>query len=481
MKRQRTVPLSKEAVDFMVLEYSCIDNTVLSTIGKHCKETAWKIVVGSDSAPIDITLHVDKNVMSSPQVRIDWDGTKIFPRGNSAKERLKEDFTWCVPYRGIVKGLAVKNRFEIRPEFGGGDAWFAATLTDQRHDGLFRAIAQMPDGKGGTKEVSYPAVKAENIREADGMKKAIEVPRRNLVLQVPQLDPLHAVLSVDSGELITHFFVRPTPPPAKDANNGASLVKPRILLKVSKDRERVTSDAGHEIFSHFLQGGVRAVGEEVARWRKTWMLQVGPFAEHTIEIERRYKSNKVMSLTVDGDILCESAAEDIDSRPGWWECSFRLEGEKYLDWEVHETDLDGQILDSIDLVRQKQKCCYECVVSVPECEKDFSGAQLIIDDVDFAELQQSRAMLHGDKIDCSPEGLQHTYDLRVPHKVNEKAPRSLYARAQEWTNNIRRESPPSPPGNDSGLSFLARCCGRPQVERHDDIIKPPRRGSSKDL
>mmetsp|Transcript_8560 Transcript_8560/g.19475 ORF Transcript_8560/g.19475 Transcript_8560/m.19475 type:complete len:463 (-) Transcript_8560:128-1516(-) len=460
MRRQRTVSVGRDEVDFMVLEYSCIDNSVLSSIGQHSKETTWKIAAGNGSMPIDIRLHVDKKVITSPQVSIEWDGKKIFPSGSSEKAKLKEDFTWTVPFRGMVKGIAVKDYYEIRPEHLGMETWYTATLIEQREDGLFKALAQIPDGNGGIKEVNYPAVKRDNIRESAGMKKGISVPQRNLVLQVPRQDPLHAVVLVDEGELITHFFARPTPPPSKDARDGAKLVKPRILFKVSKDRQRAVTDVGHSVLTHFLSGEVRSVRQEATRWKKSWTIQVGPFAEHTIELERRYKLSKILTLTVDGDLLCEALPEDIESRADWWEAMFRLVGERYLDWEVHESDVHGNTLNTIDLVRQKQKYTHECCISFQEGDKDLTAARFTVDDRDFMDLPEAKALFHEDKLDCEPEALQGSYGLTVPHKINEDAPTGFSA----WTNNVRSPKP----GSESGFFF--RCCGSPQVGRDDMVM-----------
>ncbi|CAE8587038.1 unnamed protein product, partial [Polarella glacialis] len=193
-------------------------------------ESLWKIAVGVDSVPITIKLSVDKQVASAPEVSVFCNDQKVFPETSASRSKLKEDFQWRMPFRGTVKGLAMKDFFEVRPEYLGQERWFLATLTEQREDGLFKAILQMPDGKGGFNSVDFPAVKVENLREAFGAKRPISLPQRYLELYVPMKHPLDASLRID-GEAMTHFFSRPTPPPTKQGNGRS-----RVLFSVSKDR-----------------------------------------------------------------------------------------------------------------------------------------------------------------------------------------------------------------------------------------------------
>jgi len=463
LRRERTVAIAQDEVDFMVLQFSCIDSSVLSTIGKHCKETTWKIAAGGGSVPIDIKLDIDKSVIGSPQVSVKWDGNRVFPVGAATKAKLKEDLIWKVPFRGMIKGLAVPDFFELKAEHHMSDDWYSATLLEQRPDGLFKALAKMPDGNGGIKEVNYPAVRSENIREATGTKRPVCAPQRELVLKIPQDDPLRsALLSVDDREHITHFFARPTPPPSRSGQDGAArLVKPRILFKVNQDRSNVAVDAGHAVLSHFLSSDVRSLGQSNSRTAKTWTFLFGPFAEHLVEIERRYKSSKAITLSVDGEVLCEGEAEDIDSRPGMWECKFQLIGERYIDWEVYESDVNGRTLDSTDIVRQRHKYFQECVVSLPESERDLSAAQLVIGGINFPELPEAREQAQFDeRLELAPEALLGSYGLSVPYKVNEHAPMGFSA----WADKLRDGKLVQ----DRGLFF---CCGNTPLGK-EEVHRP---------
>jgi hypothetical protein len=165
--------------------------------------------------------------------------------------------------------------------------------------------------------VSYPAVRAADIREAVTGRE-FQVPQRTLALEVPVKDPTHAILCVDGHDLITHYFARATPPPS---------VGPKMInVEVSKDRENAEVDVGHSVLEHYLSNEVRAVTHTAEKRKCSWTLQVGPFAEHTIQIESKITS-RIITLTVDGVKLVEASAEDLDCPGDHWECKFRFVGE----------------------------------------------------------------------------------------------------------------------------------------------------------
>merc|ERR1712106_708162 len=121
-------------------------------------------------------------------------------------------------------------------------------------------------------------------------------------------------ISLANGELVTHHFGRPSPP------RGASQKDEEIAVKVSKDRSTLTASAGHQVISHFVSGEVQAKNSEVERLRHSWTIQVGPFAEHTIEIAKRYTLGKIVTLLVDGEVLVEASSADIGCVGGLWQC-----------------------------------------------------------------------------------------------------------------------------------------------------------------
>lgn len=427
LRKSKTVPIEKDEVDFRVTRFSCLETSALTALGKHCKETSWAVCVGSKK--VDIEMHVDKLPVGSYEAAVLCDGQQVFPDEEHRVSRrvsntssllrgsLQEDFHWRYPFRGTVKGLGKDKFFEIRPMHLAQEVWLPATLKEQMDDCTFRAMVFMDDGNGGTKEVYYPLVQKGNIR-VQATKRLLEIPERALMLTVPASDPLHAILRVDE-ELITHFFARPTPPPAKLPLKGQ---ESRITLSVKQDRSEVSSDAGYAKFQHFLSGEVRAVKNSAKKTEHVWWVEVGPFAQHKIELRKHEHQAKVFCLLVDDELLVESMAEDIESREDFWECHFRLAGEKTLNWDVFETDADGNALDSKGIVSQKSKYAHEFVVSFTISNSvNLSQAKLHVDNKDFAELPSARSAGHDQPLKCSPEALRGTYNLMTPYKVNESA------------------------------------------------------------
>merc|ERR1712194_321958 len=174
-----------------------------------------------------------------------------------------------------------------------------------------------------------------------------------------------------------------------------------------------------------------------------------------IEIEKNSKLNlsKVATLTVDGDLLVESNNEDIDCTPDTWEATFRLIGDRVLEWEVFEHDVHGRALDTKGTVQHKTKVSHECRVSFNADEKDLARARLFIDDVDFDSLQLSNDLEKEDKLTVSPEALRGSYDLTIPYKVSD-APLSGFA---ALAGNVQNAMTPKA---DAGgfFGFLGKCC-----------------------
>mmetsp|Transcript_104408 Transcript_104408/g.207354 ORF Transcript_104408/g.207354 Transcript_104408/m.207354 type:complete len:575 (-) Transcript_104408:286-2010(-) len=426
--RRRTFALQHNEVDFMVLQYTCRDSSVITTLSTSCQQSNWKIAVGGGSYVIDLKLIVDTRLMGKPSVGVVCNGKNIFPPSGSDKAKLKEDLKWQCPFRGTIVGIGERNRFEYKPEHGGGDLWYPATVLAQREDGLFKVAACIPAGEG-VKEVEFPAIKQEFLREADGQKQQVCTPLRSLVLQVPMADPKNSTLSVDESTLMTHFFARPSPAPSKELGSSSlsGLLTPtRTLFRASRDGSQVTCELGHSQLSHFLSGQVNQIAQDISRERRNWRIQIGPFASHEIELERKYKSNKAVSLTVDGELLVESTAEDLESPDGLWQCNFHFYGEKFLDWEVFETSPSGSKLNTQAVVSEKRRYKHDCVVTCPvDPQTDFSDATLVIDGIEYLELPQTLRASEDIGLVLDVEALQGSYRLSVPIKVNMSPPSML--------------------------------------------------------
>jgi len=432
--RSRTVNLDRKEVDFLVTEFYAHDGSFVKALGSHSKQLLWRVLIHGHNVPLEIEVYVDKSLVSSPEVGVKVNEKRAFPEsGEATKGKLKQDFVQTWPFRGSVEGLGERNRFEMWSDSssgGGTDMWYQATLTRQRNDGCFEAVVMMPDGPERSKEVMFNAVAVKDLRVRQ-TKEKLEVPKRVLELRVPADNPLYATLSVD-GKMVTHHFARLTPDPGRGATATA---KPRIRFTLDKERTKATTSVGHSQFSHFLSGEVRRVSVGPAdRTKKSWRVQIGPFAEHTIEVQRRHMS-RIVTLSVDGRRLAEADAEDLDCNtpdgPGAaapaecaWRCGFRVIGEQDLEFEVFETNGDGKALNTKGVVSQPQRFVHEMLVYVMD-EKDLSEAALAVDEVEFEALEPKREPASEPPISISPQAMALQYGVMFPYKVNSQAPHGL--------------------------------------------------------
>jgi len=413
----------------MVVEFSSRDSTVGSVIGRNCKEMHWKVMYDREATPVDIKLHVQENKLHSNEVKIQSDGKPIFHgAGAHAKTKMTDDFRYQWPFRGTIQGINELNYFQVQPanfsNLFSEAGWFPATITGQRQDGHFEVCAQEPDATGRIVEVKYPAVHKNQLREA-ASGKPLAVPENRLVLQVPKQDPLHAVLSMDNGDLVTHHFGRPSPAPSSAQQT------PEIALKVSKDRNVVTANVGHQVLSHFVSGEVQAKTFEVDRLRHSWTVQLGPFAEHTVEIVKRHTLGKIVTLLVDGDVLVESSAADIGCEANEWQCKFRFIGERVLDFEVYKTNAEGAVLEGTGSVKERRKYVHECYVTIPN-DWDFSTARLCVDGTHFPELPVVAQSYKEPALTISPLSLLQSYGIATPYMVDHEAPGTVMMLATQF-------------------------------------------------
>uniref|UniRef100_A0A7S1MC60 Uncharacterized protein n=1 Tax=Alexandrium catenella TaxID=2925 RepID=A0A7S1MC60_ALECA len=398
-----------------------------------------------ETQPMDIHLHAEKLPGRSPLVNVTANGKQLFPEGGGkTKEKLKADFQQKWPFRGIAKGIDQPNFFEIQPK-GMTEEWLPAIKVLPRKDssGKFEARVWFPGPKGTKpKEVDLPVVELDCIREQES-KKPLEVPKRELILDVSKDNPLKestlSLIDERGSEDITHFFARPTPPPT-----GAMLeTMPApncIYMEVNKERTKVKIEAGHDAFIQYRQSECRAVSAAAEKQKMTWVFEIGPKARHNVTVEKRYKSSRITTLTVDHKVLIECAAGDLDldgpdfdeasaspsssgdSRP--WTGAFRLIGERSVKAKVYEQTKDGTMLDSTDLVevlpRDQIKYTKNVRVTVPD-PKDFRTAVLDIDGVEFAMLKHASTASEA-MIECEPEVLKMQYGIPLPTKVKDLPP-----------------------------------------------------------
>lgn len=405
LRKQRTLVADKDNMDAMVVEYSCHDSSVNSALGEQTKETKWKVQVGYDARPLNISMQVDESVANGAAVQITCNGAMIFKTlGGYSNEPDFEDFEHRWSFRGTIRAINEYGIFELRPN-SEVDKWYPGLVTRQREDGLFDAVAMMPGDSVDPQPLNLSGVKREDVREV-GTRK--QIPERCLTLQVPRDDPQHACLKVDK-DLVTHYFAWPSPSPSSSSNAQTQ----KLELCVSQDCRVVTANVGRAVLSHFASGEVQAVRSEAKDRHHSWTVQVGPFAEHTIALEKKHEFSKVLSLSVDGHPFIEAMAQDIDWHGAGWECKFRFVGERV----VH---IDGEGLEIKDRMLQRRKYVHECTVSLGD-DLDLSSAKLRLDSLDFEELPARPKPVAEEKLSTSPEELRRTYGILVARSLAEEA------------------------------------------------------------
>jgi hypothetical protein len=323
--------------------------------------------------------------------------------------KLKETIQHEWRFRGAVQGINDPDFYEVRPHCG-IDAWYRATLTGQRQDGCFEAMVLMSDRHGWPAWFHFPAVEKEDVRDAT-THMSVSIPERHLELEVPKGDPSQAVLKIDGGSVADTYFARQSPALGDDATSK------HILIQTTRLRDRATCNVGHETLSHFLSGAVRFVSSNASRLNHTWKIQLGPFATHTIQVEKRYHFGKYINLVVDGTTLVQARANDIGCK-GDWRCKFRFVGERSIDFEVNETDANGTILDSRARVTKKYKYSHECSVVVGNL-LDLSSATLFVDNVSCHMLPEMMAPRQEEPIHMGIQAMKHAYGIIVPFKVKD--------------------------------------------------------------
>merc|ERR1712048_142919 len=194
-----------------------------------------------------------------------------------------------------------------------------------------------------------------------------------------------------------------------------------LSFRVSGNRKDISANVGHNVLSHFLSGEVRRVGSDLQRNHRSWTIQVGPFAEHIVEVTRHPWPSKIVTLTVDGDVLIDATAEDLGCVGTAWECKFWFVGEKVMNFDVYETNLDGVLLETRGNVLKRKMYSHQCAVFLKD-DVDVSKAEFVIDEVCFQHLPAKATAYTEANVSMDLDPFIGTYGVTVPHKINREAP-----------------------------------------------------------
>jgi len=442
-KKALTLVSDKHELDVFVSQFTSHDSTMGSVVGRNSKEVMWKIIYDRDAKPLDIKMHVQEHKLHYHDVGIECDGQFLLAGAGSSAAKVKEDFSYKWPFRGNVFGVNEVNFFEMRPAHltGSSDVWYPATITKSNLNGTFQADVMEPDGFGGLRKVTYPCVDRDNLREA-GTQRPLEVPHNSMTLFVAEKDPMAATLTLENGSLITHNFGRLSPAPAGD--------KRQLNLAVARNRSIVKANIGHAELAHFCSGQVRTVKNDVERFSRAWTFQLGPFAQHTVEISKKYTAGSVITLSVDGEVFVEATASEIGCRGGDWHCDFSFFGERALNFEVFKTNRDGQPTEETGTVTERRKYTHKCSVVI-RSTMDFRTAQLSIDGKYFHEHEVAPPKHEEPRVEMHPHAMQSTYGIVVPYKVDPLAPSGITLFTTGVSNAVQ--------GATTNFACFAMCCG----------------------
>lgn len=448
-RRARTCEAPSQQLDMMVLEFGAHESSMMTATGKHNKEMKWR-VAALGTEPMEVVVKVDKTPGSAPYVGVHHNTTKLFPTGDKSSAHLKENFEHKWPYRASPQNLDKEDFFEVKPK--GSSDWYIASKINQRRDGTFEGSVWLPDEKLGWKLVNLPSILKEDIRQEKD-KRPLEIPVREVVLNVSKEKPLTetTLTLLDGGreEEITHFFARVTPPPARGAMEAQPASR-ELSFQVDKERVNVTTNITHSMLESYMKGELGAVSCKAdSKTKMTWCISIGPYAEHTITVERKHKTSREMTLSVDGSVLVNAKARDFDidydgdddeSEAGDppWVCKFYFIGERSLKFKVFEESKGGITLDTTEIVegiaKENQIFKKACTVSIPNV-RDLSESKLDIDGTLYRDLKEPRKKSE-DAMHLTVEVLKMQYGIEVPRKIRNDPPPGLAAIQQKWMEGV---------------------------------------------
>jgi hypothetical protein len=401
LRDQCTRCTDRTELELMVMKFSCRDGPAGDAMESTCKEMQWIVGYDRKADPIDIKLHVQQH---DNDVRIESNGEPIFQGASeNTMAKMLEDFCYQWPLRANIHGISKSDFFECRAPDLMADSWFPATVLSQRDDGLFEVSVLKPSSSSQLMELNYLTVDKTSLREASTGNPVI-VPEAALTLEVPKQSPLSATLKVANGKRVSMCFGRSQ--------------KRELRFQVSKDRSTITADVGHGTLANLASGEVQSIKSDTDRLRHMWAFQLGPFAEHTVEVCKNDTADKLITLRVDGEIMVEATPTDIGCHGSDWQFSFRFVGECVMDFEVVNANPDGTSSDVKDHVIENRRYVYECMVLLPS-DTDFSSAELFIDDVSFANLPVKAQSGDEQALATDPSTLQRTYGITIPHEIHD--------------------------------------------------------------
>lgn len=403
-------------------------------------------------------------------LRVNSDEQTIFPAQGS-QDVIWEDFRYEWNFRGTLAGLhlvADKERWipgalptetacqpmehAIQDTFLGSSPLkslyeievqgrrLPAVLTKQRLDGFFEVVAFQPDEYGIVRNVEYPCVARSEIFPT-GASEPVKLPERLVALDIRKENALDMNLQVDGKpflECLGRFSAQSrricmeVPRRQQQLSEHVGAVVGVVQDTLSHDGSvslttstvfgamkegPITADCGAAVLRHFLSGEVRMKSLETTRLSKQWGLQLGPFAQHVIQLTKS-RFSRILTLKVDGSVLAECTGKELGCAKDEWRCRFRFLGQRCIDFNVHPETKNGIQLADKRIVTKTLP--YEHVIEVVYHHRtidDLASAELSVDGVTFSALPVQVDVLNEPNMAVTREVLALSYGLEVPKKV----------------------------------------------------------------
>jgi hypothetical protein len=422
-----------------------------------------------------------KAAVLGTQVTIREDGTQVYPSKPLARGKLLEDWMREWNYRGqypmvgfvrpgemwipgsiptdvpsqigdaanlLQTYMLGDGKLKAMHEVMIGKERYPAVLTKQWPDGTFEVTAFKPNDWGVHKYslMEYPAVhKSKIFLTTTG--ENIELPDCLMSLEVCRAAPQSACVFI-AGESFLEHLGRASPKvsaglPRRIVVDCPKTIRPDLaqqllrqnIMCVQRREQPVEINAHHEELHHFLSGEVRRGNTHASRLQRSWTLQLGPFATHTLRLEKKNHVSPVMTLYVDDEVLLECSSSDIGGSRDEWHGKFSFIGERQMDFRVFEETKDGWPLDSkVELTKSYQ---YQHVVEVvyPHRAIDsLTDATVTVDGMPFQGLPCIIEEHQGlPNLSVTPSVLMAQFGIEIPKKV---APQDTRGIARQLGSNV---------------------------------------------
>jgi len=422
-----------------------------------------------------------KAALLGTQVGVSADGEQLFPKAGHARAKLHDnwmrewEFRSSYSFVGFVHPGEVyipgtiptevpshlgdasnfvqtrvlgAGKISTMHEVQVGTQRYPAVITKQWLDGCFEVMVFKPNEHGIIAPIQFPEMHKSSIFLASGDN--IKVPELVASLEVPRASPQSACVRIDGRPFLEHLgrvspdvsvgaprriLVHcPKPVVPEKTTDAAKWLLEESVLGLMHQQEPVKIDASPPVLEHFLSGEVRRGNTTGTRLERCWTVQLGPFATHTLRLEKKIMS-RVMTLYVDNEVLAECSSSDLGGSTTEWRCKFCFIGERSMDFTVFEETRDGWPLDSKSVIETSYP--YRHVVEVAYSHRaidNVADAVMTLDGVPFEHLPFMLAEHRGvEELSINPEALHTQFGICIPKKVTAEDTRGL---ARQLGSNI---------------------------------------------